>query len=964
MRTTLKGICCLTVAAFFLQTGNLAQSARVHANAIQLVSPSNQTVTGTFNFSVSGDLSAVASVEYKMGNYRIALSSESPFNVAWNSALAADGNIQVETIARDAFGKIISDMFAPLVFLNYGNKTEILKGGLPARLTGNVPMTIHGYDSVHFPAFWNVSIDGEQLPPIYTDHFSTHDVTITPTLDTTIYPNGSHEFYVTFHSNDFGVANPPPGSTDYRGMIMQTVDIENGRTFMEVVANYLHVYTPVGGTVALQCSRAYTNGDRGACQASKWSSADTTVVTVDADGTLRGIAEGYTDVTLTEGSKTTIVRVWVKNDPGLPHFTTNGAMSSTYVDGKSTFIVTPFVLSPNYLAADPQLLAETRRAGINTLTTGMYVNANSTTMTYSDWLSSYNANILPNLQFSVANGFRVLGTGDNIMRGIGAEAYRTLNWPPAKQAVQYAFQQFANSGTAVSVEMIDEAGFTWGPNPTPPGLLGAMNSMQSVTCSGSLCTVTWPNLADNSHHDTISNGLTFIITGNPAINTPLGSYYTAQNATATTFTFVPATPVTGTFSPQTNSSTEFQWFARSNTCSGTPCAPPVLNTAIATITGWAKSASPTVALSYPPGGIEPASAQRDWTGVGSISDYASHYWDTFQLRPTYVFGKGIRETGFNMLYIYYGRERYMQVNRPQIMEISVSGTSFFKYSAAGVDSYNPPTDILYHTGNVPKTTASSMFSAAAAGISGLRMYQFETPEEYQAQKQNSSGGQYSPAAAPFYGETNLWRAMGYAANLMTKVLQPYLLSAPGNSPALGRNFITGVRKSSLGTMLIVVNGWDDARQVTLDFTPYKSGFGSIRYKVNDTYIKTAVLKDSAGETVMMESGETLIYIFPNVDGPSGLDSIVFSQGRMAGSTKMSVTYGYIYQQNVAGFGDSVECTRGCSITVDRSLGDVFFQTTMIPAGGSPQPSAVQMLGRVKTISLPATQLARANGGRR
>ncbi len=157
-----------------------------------------------------------------------------------------------------------------------------------------------------------------------------------------------------------------------------------------------------------------------------------------------------------------MIHVWVKNDPGLPHFTTNGGISTTYVPGQSTFILAPFNLNPNFLANDANLATEVRRAGINTLTTGIYVNPTDLTTSYSNWLQAYNAIIQPPLTYAANNGFRVLGTGDDFARGIGAEAYRSLNWPNAKQAIQYATQNLARSGTAVSIEMIDEAAFLWG----------------------------------------------------------------------------------------------------------------------------------------------------------------------------------------------------------------------------------------------------------------------------------------------------------------------------------------------------------------------------------------------------------------------------------------------------------------------------------------------------------------------
>ncbi len=923
--------------------------------ALRFRSPAaGQTITGSLHLALAGDLSKVATVEYRIGDYRIALRTSPPFSLDWNSALAGDGNHQIEAIARDAFGAIVSDGVIPLVFQNYGCKGEVVNG-LPATLSGSVPLTLHAFDPQHFPAYWEVAIDGELVPPRYTDQTAKNDVSITESLDTTIYPNGVHEFSLAVHSNDYGVANPVQGNENYRGTVMQNVDIENGRTFMEPIANYLHVYTQVGGGVAVGCVRAYTNGDRDACLNPQFSAADPTVISLDAAGNLKALREGYTDVTVSEGGKSTVAHVWVRNSGGIPHFTQNGGFSSTYTEGQSQFIVAPYGLAAQAFGADSRLLAEVRRAGVNTLTRGVYINPTDLTTTYPDWKQGVDALILPDYRFAAANGFRTMGSGDDMARNIGAEAWRSLNWPPAKQAIQYAVQQFAIGGSAVSLEMIDEASFLWGPNPQPAGLLGAANSMQSIACAGAVCTVTWPGLSENSWHDSISAGLTFTLTGNAQLNTPAGRFYTVTNVTGSTFDFVPATPVTGTFTPQNSGSTEFQWFARATTCSGSPCAPPVLNSAIATVTSWVKSAPATVAVSYPAGGVAQTPVQRNWMGVGSPSDYASHYWDTNQQRPTYVFGKGIREAGYFMLSSFYNRQPYMRLDRPQIMLIGLSANSFIKGTPAGSADYNPPGDQLQYVGTVPKTVASSMLAVAAAGASGLRLYQFEDMPTYQSQKAAGPGSGIQTAAAPAYGAVDLWRSMGYAANLLTKVLQPYLLGMPLNSPALGRNIVTGARQAAAGRMLIIVNGSDGARQVSVDFRPYQLGNGAVRYRVNDTYIKTATVAAGDGETVQMESGETVVYLFSASSAAAALETVAFQPPSLAAGTRVALRYGYVFQQDTAGSGDTVECTAGCAIAIDRRIGDVFVQYTLVdPQLGIVQESEPALLRGAGTITIPPT----------
>ncbi len=245
---------------------------------------------------------------------------------------------------------------------------------------------------------------------------------------------------------------------------------------------------------------------------------------------------------------------------------------------------------------------------------------------------------------------------------------------------------------------------------------------------------------------------------------------------------------------QSNPATEFQWFARATTCPNGPCAPPDAQCVAGDhhVLQVKSAATPPIPVSYPPGGIVLTTGQRNWMGQGSLSDYASQYWDTGQQRPTYIFGKGIRESNYWMLNSFYARQPFMQLNRPQCMLIGLSDTSYLKNSPKGTDGYNPPVDQFINPGVVPRSVGSTMFASAAAGASGLRLYQFEDIDAYTGEVNSGPGSGYQVGAAPFYGATRLWRAMGYAGALMTKVLQPYILSTvPVSSPAMGAQYHYG-----------------------------------------------------------------------------------------------------------------------------------------------------------------------------
>lgn len=921
--------------------------SRASANTLSLTftSPAaNQTGSGSLHLALAGDLSTVASVEYRLGNYRIAKITAAPFQFDWNSALASDGSSRITAIARDPFDSLLFEGSQPVQFQNYGNTAELLGDDPFAQsVSGTVPLTLHAVDSKHFPAYWQVFIDGDLAALRFTDQAAKNDNTVTQNLDTANYPNGEHEFHFSFHSNDANVPNPAGGNLDFRGGVTRMVTFDNGRAYMEPVANFLHVYTTPGQTVALNCSRLYTNLETDRCQSPHYASADASVASVDGTGTLSAVKEGFTTVTLTESDRSTQVRVWVKTDAGLPHFTGAGQMSTSYSEGRSLFVIAPFLLAPELLRKDSALLSEVKRAGVNTLSRGFYQNVQNINTSFADWKQGYDATIAPDWDFAKANGFHVLPAGDDVARNIGTEGWRTLNWPYGKQAIQYATQKLAESGVAVSIDMLDESSGFWGANPLPPGKVGAPHALQSITCAGGSCTANWPEISSNQFHDTVSNGLTFILTGDPRLATPAGQVYTVHNLTTTSFDFTPAAPANATFT----SNVEFQWFARQNTCSGAPCTPPVLNDALSIISNWVHTAPSALPISWPPAGVALPSAQANWMGRNSVSDYASHYWDSNQQRNTYIFGKGIRETSNSMLTAFYNRQPGMQLSRPQLILQSISGTNYTKNSPAGTDSYNPPLDEFQHAGISPKAVVSGMMSAAAAGNSGVRLYQFETSNDHAANTaQGPGGGGIQTGAAPFTGEVKNWQAMAYGANLLTKVLQPFILGVPLNSPAYGRNLITAVRQSGTGKMLMIVNSWDGPRQVAVDFSRLSSGFGAVRYRVGDTGAKTALLADAPGETITLESGETVVYIFPNTAAVP-LDTVSFSFPDAAGA-KVALRYGYIYRENVDPFGEAVDCSNGCSIAVDRRLGELFYEWSM-PAscGAQPVSAAAVSMGQAK-----------------
>ena len=942
------------------------------ATSLSVLSPaSNQTLTGIATLSVTGtNLSKVASVEYSIGSNRIAKvlaqSGNPTFLANWNSALASDGASQIETTARDDLDNILFQDFRPVILNNYGNAAT---APLPSQLTGSVPVTLNVYDRLRYPAYWQIFFDGEIAPGssglLFTDHDGVHTNSRTTVLDTTIYSNGRHEFHFAFHSNNYPSNVTSGAGYDFRGMVTQNVNINNGRALMEILPNYLFVYAPVSTGVQLTCGRAYTNGDRDSCAAPSYSVDSTNSspgIQVSSTGLVSSLSEGYGDILVSDAGKSATVHVWIRNTPGLPHFQDAGRYGSAYLAGKSLFSVAPFQLSPDILVSNSTALAETKRAGVNTLNKGIYLPNSNISLPFATWKQSFDASFYASAwSWSVANGFRVLGSGDDIARRPGWEAMWMSAWPAARQAVQYAMQTFATSGAGLSLDVVDESSAIWGPNPTPAGLLGTANAPLSATCSGTLCSFTWPSLTDPldyTFHDFLSLGRTFLIGGTSGLSTPPGraNIITGIAGTQIAFTSPNAFSNGTTFNTGNSPTLDFFWFSGANSCDGNvTCNPSLTNQVLANITSWLRTAPAKVPVSWPPAGAALPYVHKNWVRVGGISDFPSHYWDTNQQRRTYSFGMGVRENQNSMLTAFLGRQTFLDVNRPQFLQQSMTGISYQKFSAAGVSVYSPPVDQLLHVGQTPRAVSSGIIVAAAAGAAGVKLYKFDTTFT-QRRDNTGDGTEFESDAGPTTGEVLSWQAMGYAAAALTKPLQEYLLGNPVSSPYLGRNIISGARSSAKGNLLLVVNGWDAARTVPLDFTGFRTGRSILRYRVGEAWLKTSALGDVASDTVTLAAGEAALYLFPNT-ALASVDTVTFQPD--TASVKTILRTNYLYGQNTAAYGAPINCTGGCTVTVDRSVGEAYYSYAVLDATDSVQcRSAPILIPAGTSVPLPVAPQTR------
>jgi hypothetical protein len=889
--------------------------------------PARTPLSGTYWLVVSSSDKSIASVEYSLGSKRLGIAVSPPFKLSWNTAYAADGTSAVQAIARDTFGTPVATAEQIFTIKNHGNSIAATQPDLALPIRSVVTLRVSGEDLSYYPALWLAYVDGEQVAAAWTDNLGKHAASVTMHLDTTTFTNGRHELYIGMHSDYWQPGHQEKVSFyNFRAGIERVVNIDNGHTLMEIAANYLHVYLRPGERTNLRCRQLFTDNTAGPCSAPLYTISDPKVASVSRTGVVTaGLNPGFATITITDAAKITSVRVWVRKNQAIPHFSGSGQMLDSYQAGASLFMVSPFVLQPSDLKADSRLLSEVKLAGVNTLSRGFYSNPRSIRGDYAGWRRSFYESTVPDWIFARDHGFHIFATGDDVARGIGEEAWWTLNWPSGKKAVQYAMQQLATSGVAIGVDMVDEASMMWGWTPRPPGKIGAPDSFKSITCSGMTCTVAWPHSPVTPKR--FPSGLKFDLdhSVNRNLNTPPGQMFTANHVGPDSFDFTPAGPVTGKFTAINNPRLEFVWWAGNiGGCPTQPCIPPVPNSALTQISSWVEAARPSVPISWPVLGVAPPVVQGNWMGPHSVSDYASHYWDSLSERHTYPWSGGVQEFNYWMRELFYSRQSLMMLDRPQLFLTSISSFMYDK-RAAGSAYYMPPIDQPAQPGASGPVITSEIMAAAALGGAGVRLYQFESPANLANRIKAPVGTTLQTGANPTASDPIIrenWRAMAYAANPLTKSFTPYVLGAALTSPAYGRNIVTAARQSNSGRLLMAINGNDWARTVPIDFKPYRTGQNVIRYLIRYDGIETNVFPDGPGQTITLRAGESVVYIFPaTLQQYAGAVKI----GPPGGTNKAVLHYGYIYKEALPQQLTGIECTRGCTLRLDRSLGPVFYQ---------------------------------------
>src|ERR1041385_1892600 len=276
------------------------------ASSLRITAPAadGDFIKGRYTFKIDASGSPdVLSKEFKLGSATLGFVRSSPFQIAWDTAYAKDGNYAIQAIARNASGQTISSAERVFNITNRGGTSYITSPDISQVLSGTVDFRVGTKDSTNYPVAYHVFIDGE--PAAYWDIGNSEPAperTAIFRIDSSRFRNGSHELVV--NTSGLNQANSPQVYSSYTAMLDRIITFENAHALMEISANYQNVYLGPGQTISLSCRRFFTDDSVGPCGKPNYSSDAPSVVFAFPDGRLTAKNTGFATISMSDSGRT------------------------------------------------------------------------------------------------------------------------------------------------------------------------------------------------------------------------------------------------------------------------------------------------------------------------------------------------------------------------------------------------------------------------------------------------------------------------------------------------------------------------------------------------------------------------------------------------------------------------------------------------------------------------------------
>jgi len=266
-------------------------------------------------------------------------------------------------------------------------------------------------------------------------------------------------------------------------------------------------------------------------------------------------------------------------------------------------------------------------------------------------------------------------------------------------------------------------------------------------------------------------------------------------------------------------------------------------------------------LSWPTGGTSGPIAAENWMGNPAMANYASLFWTYWDWRRAYPESTSLPQDREGMDRSVLGYYRVLQRDRPMILLSSMAGPMYAKQGEGAV--YTPGKDKQEAQGVSAKACAAQAMYAAARGMSGVRVYHFDS-KDWKSERRKAKVGQgnLQTGSDPFETGTERWQSLASAFRLI-EILEPFLLQPPMHALHLGPNVVTGAKHGPESRLLIAVNLSEAAEPVHVDLRPYRyaDDLPLIRYHLVGATLWTDRPRSAQFDVLTLEAGEAVVWLF-------------------------------------------------------------------------------------------------------
>lgn len=397
--------------------------------------------------------------------------SVAPYALDWATAYTQDGERRLQAFALDVAGNVLDQSDPVTVQVRNREGPPIasyqLTSTVPALITnGRLEFTAHLSVTGHHDAyanFFQTILDGTLLRQEDMSTLVGRERDVQYSFDISRLSNGEHTLAGMIHTID----------RDYAFRTIQeywsiNFVVDNGHTASALIT-YRDLHLGLDGAQALEPRVLYTDGLEGPIGAdAAYETANPAIATVSADGVVHALSEGTTTITVRSAGLVQTVIVTVRATPGFAHFSKTGDILDHYVPGESIFVTSMFNLDGDHLEQVPGLVEQARAAGINTITTGFYLNPVDAQQTeFETWKANWRWRLDHTLAQAERADMGLLLTGDDLARYPYMLSNTVVTNPWAEQAVHWAVDYLQSRRGVIGIEMVDEVSAIWGPDPTP-----------------------------------------------------------------------------------------------------------------------------------------------------------------------------------------------------------------------------------------------------------------------------------------------------------------------------------------------------------------------------------------------------------------------------------------------------------------------------------------------------------------